>query len=134
MDNENSPSAPAEAKQTEMSANSALATPPIWRRYGFLLGVASNLAVAISCVRFFFLPYGSGLDFEDWLFLFVTPLSFLVVVVGSILSLWELGKQHDRGGSATLDTIGLVLNWLPLPLALFLLHEAFTLRRLWDDG
>lgn len=134
MDNKNSLSAPVEVKRTDESAKSALATPPIWRRYGFLLGVASNLAAAISCVRFFFLPYGSGLDFEDWLFLFVAPLSFLVVVVGSTLSLWELGKQHDRGGSTTLETIGLVLNWLPLPLASFLLHEAFTSRRLWDDG
>jgi hypothetical protein len=134
MDHKNWPPAPAQTEPSKVSAIDAPPNPPIWRRYGFVLGVVSNLAVILSTVRFFFLPYGSGLDFEDWLFLFVMPFSFLVVVVGSVLSLWEIGKQHDRHSSTTLGVIGLVLNWLPLPLALFLLNEAFSLRRLWDDG
>ena len=134
MKNEIWPPPPAEAAPQE---EPALVTPPsrpVWKRYGFLLGVASNLAVAVSCVRFFFLPYGSGLDFEDWVFSFVMPLSFFNLIVGSALCLRGMEKQLRSGSSTGLDVVGLVLNWLPYPLAMFLLQEAFTLRHLWDNG
>ena len=134
MEDESWPPAPNKAKQPEMAVPAKPPNPAIWKRYGFLLGLCSNLAVTASCVRFFFLPYGSGLDFEGWLFYFVMPLSLFVVVVGSVLCLWGMGRQRDRGGSITLDMIGLALSWLPFPLAMILLQEAFAMRRLWDDG
>ena len=117
-----------------MSASVAPPSQPVWKKYGFLLGVASNLAVAVSCVRYFLLPYGSGLDFEDWAFFFVMPLSFFSLAVGSALCLWGMQKQRRSGSSIALDVAGLVLNWMPYPLAMFLLQEAFALRHLWDNG
>lgn len=96
--------------------------------------MAANLAVAIACVHFFFLPYGSTFPDDDGEFLLVFGMSVLAISVGSALSLWGMGSQRQRGGSITLDLVGLVLNWLPYPLMLFLVHEAVTLQRFWDGG
>lgn len=134
MDNESSAATLAQPERPSVPVSAPPPKPPIWSRYGFLLGIAANVAVVVSCVHFFFLSYGSTLPSDDWAFPFIWMVSFFAVVVGSVLCFWGMGKQRARGGSIALDLMGLVLNWLPYPLAMFLIHWAVTVCRLWDGG
>jgi magnesium-transporting ATPase (P-type) len=103
----------------------------IWQSPVLVVGIIANLLIAVSTVRFFRLPRGSGVDYEDWLFSFVVPISLLAFVIGVVL--WGKDTQQEGKKPTILDNIGLVLNLIPFGLALSLLSLAFTVRGLWDD-
>lgn len=100
---------------------------PIW-----ISGIIANLLIVASTVRFFRLPYGSGLNYEDWLMSFIIPVSALSFIVGVVL--WGRGSRLKAQKPTIFDNVGLLLNLVPFWLALLLLHLAFNLRGLWDNG